>query len=824
MAINFLNTVSYNQNQLKQPVIDNQLNDTAAGTPVDGQLYYDTTLNVLKVGENSAWVTIAGSVTSVDETTPGTSTGTPIVVDPTTGAVTIKSMAFDGDTNIGHVPSSNGVVQSTNFLRADGTWAIPTGSVDTTYDFLSKQSSAGSNVDPYLTLDPSTGADDNVKLIGGTGINITRSIGGTEVTFATTADNYNKWVLRDSSDSDSDITTGKFVKFTAATGTAGVTVSGAGSTGDPYVMAIQLPNTNTTYTAGVGLSLSGTEFNVNVGATGTTIAPQSISTNANRLYQVETDDQDNLVVNVPWSNSNTQNTYVLDKAAGSTDLKLFKNGAAGAQDTITFSGTSNEVTVTGASEDAYVFGLPDDVVVTTSLEVSGTAVDSLKTAGKAQSAATVSTDLDATLTTKGYVDGLVAGGVQFIGGFNAGTGAIDGGGNLTTGGSRVEVSVGDYYVVTTSGSFYGSVQLDVGDSVIAKEAAAVGSSDVNDWVIVQSDEGVTQISSGNSLSGSTGNAITSLTAATGSVTIQSFPFAGDNKVGHVPSSNSVTQTTNFLRADGSWQVPPDTTYTLPTATTTVLGGVKLFNDTDVTESGVNAVTTTASRWYGVQLTENDRMVVNVPWTNTQNANQTISGVGSDNTDSGIELSASGGTVLILGSGSVSASQSGNTITLAGTNTTYTAGDGLTLSGTQFSVDYAGTDNVIEVATDLEGSAIALTDTIIYSDSDDNNVKKGLVSDLPFSAAGAFSAANVILNTSTSGVSQQSSPPSGTEGWVIDTNSILSATAINTKCEVITSGGETVYADVTRSGNNLTINFRGSSIPQGTYRALIVKVA
>ena len=181
-------------------------------------------------------------------------------------------------------------------------------------------------------------------------------------------------------------------------------------------------------------------------------------------------------------------------------------------------------------------------------------------------------------------------------------------------------------------------------------------------------------------------------------------------------------------------------------------------------------------------------------------------------------------MLVLGAGSVTAAQSGNTITLTGVNTQYTAGDGLTLSGTEFAVDYAGTDNVIEVATDLEGSAINLSDTIIYSDSDDNNVKKGLVSDLPFSAAGAFSAANVVLNTSTSGVSQQSGPPAGTEGWVIDTNSVLGATAINTKCEVITSGGETVYADVTRSGNNLTINFVGSSIAQGTYQALIIKVA
>ncbi len=838
MAINFLNTVSYNQNQLKQPVIDNELNDTDAGTPVDGQLYYDTTLNVLKVGENSAWVTIAGSVTSVDETTPGTSSGTPIVVSPTSGAVLIKSMAFNGDSNVGHVPSSNGATQSTNFLRADGTWAIPTGSVDTTYDFLANQSSAGSNDNPFLTLDPSTGNDDNVKLTGGNLINITR-ISNTEISVATTADNYNKWVLRDSSDSDSDITTGKFVKFTAATGTAGVTVSGAGSTGDPYIMAIQLPNDNTQYTAGNGLTLTGTVFSANVDNTQSGEATQTLSTATGRYYAVQLDDTSTvgdakLVVNVPWTNTNTQNTYALDKAANSTDLTLAKNGSV--QDTITFSGTSNEVEVTGVAEDAYIFGLPDTVKITTQLEVLGSGVDSIKTAGKAQSASTAGTDAGGTLVTKDYVDGLVAGGLTFKGTFRADTGEIlsgdnDGsylyqlsGSNFNPAAARVAVALGDYYVVAnTGGNFYGSGGtgtcattsfLDVGDAVIGVEVAVADASVCSDWSLIS--QGVVVNSFKADSANSSYLTMTPTTATTGAVELDADLSAVDG---------TSTAATRFLSKDNEWAVPTYTSaYSLPTATTSVLGGVKLFSDTEVTESNVSAVSTTASRWYGIQLTENDKMVVNIPWTDSQNANQTISGVGTNNTDSGIELSASGGTVLILGAGSVTAAQSGNTITLTGTNTTYTAGDGLTLSGTEFAVDYLGTDNIIETAADLEGTAIALTDTIMYSDADDNNVKKGLVSDLPFSAAGAFSAANVVLNTSTSGVSQQSGPPAGTEGWVIDTNSVLGATAINTKCEVITSGGETVYADVTRSGNNLTINFVGSSIAQGTYQALIIKVA
>jgi len=69
MAINFLNKVDFNQNELDKARIVNEVNDTAAGTPVDGQLYYDTTLNVIKVGEGGVWVSISGDITAL---TPGT--------------------------------------------------------------------------------------------------------------------------------------------------------------------------------------------------------------------------------------------------------------------------------------------------------------------------------------------------------------------------------------------------------------------------------------------------------------------------------------------------------------------------------------------------------------------------------------------------------------------------------------------------------------------------------------------------------------------------------------------------------------------------------
>ena len=60
-------------------------------------------------------------------------------------------------------------------------------------------------------------------------------------------------------------------------------------------------NTDTTYTAGSGVTLNGTTFDANVDNTVQTTAPESVTSTASRTYAVQTDASDNLVVNVPWS-------------------------------------------------------------------------------------------------------------------------------------------------------------------------------------------------------------------------------------------------------------------------------------------------------------------------------------------------------------------------------------------------------------------------------------------------------------------------------------------------------------------------------------------
>jgi hypothetical protein len=92
------------------------------------------------------------------------------------------------------------------------------------------------------------------------------------------------------------------------------------------------------------------------------------------------------------------------------------------------------------------------------------------------------------IATTSFVQAAVTGLLEFKGGFNANTGALDA--PLTTDlYTDTALQVGDYYVVTTNGNFFGnaSTPLTIGDSVIVQTAKAAGSATEADFIVVQSD-------------------------------------------------------------------------------------------------------------------------------------------------------------------------------------------------------------------------------------------------------------------------------------------------------------------------------------------------
>ena len=160
--INLLNTVDFNLNETQYQVIHNLTQDPVAANSETGQIYYNTSSNVLKVCTNGAtptWVALtAGGVTSFTNTA-----GTYISMtnnSSATGPVSIGTVdlsAVDGTSN-----------STTRFLSKDNTWDVPSyttvNTTDGTYINLTPNSATSGPV--VVTAD--------LSAVDGTAISTTR--------------------------------------------------------------------------------------------------------------------------------------------------------------------------------------------------------------------------------------------------------------------------------------------------------------------------------------------------------------------------------------------------------------------------------------------------------------------------------------------------------------------------------------------------------------------------------------------------------------------------------------------------------------------------
>ena len=129
MAIQFLNTVNLNKNQLNNAAIQNLAADP--GGAVEGQIYFNTVDFDLKIFANGAWKEVGATsgVETLSTTQAGNSTGNTLtVLTNAVGDVTINSFAYAGGSNIGYVPSGGTVDQ---YLDGAGNWIdITTGDIE----------------------------------------------------------------------------------------------------------------------------------------------------------------------------------------------------------------------------------------------------------------------------------------------------------------------------------------------------------------------------------------------------------------------------------------------------------------------------------------------------------------------------------------------------------------------------------------------------------------------------------------------------------------------------------------------------------------------
>ena len=520
--------VEMNRNELLLPVIDNETSAPATGSEVEGQMYYNTSTNIMYFYNGSTWVEMDGTGSGVESFTNanGTYISASTVNSAATGAVTVGTIDLS---------AADGTDSSGRFLSKDNVWStIPGGYTSWT---INGDTNSGTNT---------VSNGETVTISGGKAIVSEVSTRTVSIDFTpselntVTALSTDKVVITDTSDSNNP----KLALISDIVSLVSVGVTTVDTTDGTYIDL-----TPTSATSGA------------VVVTADLSAVDGTSSTATKFLS-----KDN-TWDVPSYTTNTDETYTLPVAAGGANsavLNLTAGGTgSGIKSSVTINGDSNTVKVTESTGNngSLTLDLQDDVTITTSLTISGSAGDALDIpSGKGTSALTIGTDPSDTLTTKSYVDGLVSGGLTFKGTFRADTGAILSGGNSGSflyncpggAGTRVAVTQGDYYVVATSGgSFYCSgVTLDIGDAIIAVDDAAANSSDAADWSTIS--QGVT-VNSFTNANGTYVSAGTVNSSATGAVTMGTIDLSA------VDGTSDTS--TKFLSKDNTWDVPSYTTNT-----------------------------------------------------------------------------------------------------------------------------------------------------------------------------------------------------------------------------------------------------------------------
>jgi len=414
MAINFLNNIDLNKNELRSARIQNLSSDPSAGDSSVGQIYFSTTADSLKQyvadkegSGNPGWVEVGSDSVEAGTGIGITYTGGNAVVR-NTGLVTVLDGTYinltkqGGGDNTELTADLNAVdgtsVLGTRFLSKDNTWDVPA------FDQYT-----------HWTLDGDTGtaqnisSEDTATFVGGT--KISTVVSATD-TLTISHD------LQTQTDSTSTASPGYSGTFTAVDS---VTRDTTGHVTGINVKTITLPDTDdTTYdltskanaSSGADIDLTDSDGNVD---TVTVIGTAS---------------------EIAVAQSATAGTIVISQPA---DVTIGNNLQV-----------DNNATVDGSLTVLGTGNFTGEVTVPTA--TAGTSAPNLA-----------------------QVELLVAGVGVFQGGYNAST---DPGVPIISGASNIALDQGDYYVVTNDGDITFSdtvVSVEVGDFIFAAAAITAAS-------------------------------------------------------------------------------------------------------------------------------------------------------------------------------------------------------------------------------------------------------------------------------------------------------------------------------------------------------------
>jgi len=589
MAIQFYNGIDLNKNELVQARVENQPNNTAAGTGVSGQLYFDTSEGALKVWTTS-WVEVGGGIETILPT--GGLTGSNL-----TGPTATINIDYSG---------------AGNMIDAAGTGTTIVASDKILYEDATDAGVKEIAISSLLALAPQ-GDITRVDITAGDGLS------GTSVN--TTSGNHIQTLTVGGGDGIQINTTNVAVNSTVIRTTGTQTLGGLKTfTTSPIAPtpATADDSTKVATTAFVknqGYVSSSGVTSVNFKTDGT-----ALNVNSNTITGTGT-------MTGVWQGSSSQ--YV----NGSGDLVTFPNIPQG--------------DITGLTQGTYI-SITNATGPVPTINALGTTAStpSRLVARDASGFGYVDTpssgDSSEKIATTAFVQASLTGLLEFKGGFNAATGAIVGGGNLTSGGTRVAVAVGDYYVVTVAGNFFGNAAtpLTPGDSVIVQTAAAAGASVEGDFIVVQSDTDLaTNSTVGLMYINPSGSGVSS-NIASGKATLTNTDKGSSQNIFKNVASDSGTavadnnnDTLTIIGAGGASTAVSGDVLTITSTDTQRAAGTGLSLSGNTINANVagtqsvvaNSASTTGSRTYKVQVDSGDNLVVNVPWSNT-NSGGTVTNV------------------------------------------------------------------------------------------------------------------------------------------------------------------------------------------------------